>query len=83
MLEIESRREKIDEIDARIIALIKARQKASWDVQRLRRQAGGPQSDSSRESSIMVTYENALGQRGAGIAMEILAACRMQPLPRR
>lgn len=66
----------IDDIDAQIRALVARRRAVSHEVQSLRRSAGGPRIEHSRENEILSRYGDALGRPGVAMAMSILEICR-------
>lgn len=69
-------RTRIDDIDAQIRALVAQRRAVSHEVQALRRIAGGPRIEHSRENDILSRYGDALGRPGVAMAMSILEICR-------
>jgi chorismate mutase len=74
---IASNRARIDELDARIIELVKERMAASRAVQQARMGAGGRRVHLAREMEILRTYGDALGGRpGTSVAMTLLELCR-------
>jgi chorismate mutase len=74
---IAANRTRIDDLDARIIELVKERMAASGAVQRARMGAGGRRVHLAREMEILRTYGDALGGRaGTSVAMTLLELCR-------
>jgi chorismate mutase len=69
-------RERIDELDRRILELIVERAGVSHENQSARVAAGGRRLDLSRESQILATYRETLGKPGVTIAMAVLEFCR-------
>jgi chorismate mutase len=69
-------RRKIDELDGRIIDLIRQRVQVSRGVQQARTSAGGQQTDPRREEAIVARYQSALGPSGAEVAHAVLDASR-------
>jgi chorismate mutase len=69
-------RERIDELDDRIIALIRERIGASAEIQRTRIEAGGRRVSLSREMEIFNRYSDVLGRPGTALAMTLLELCR-------
>lgn len=69
-------RERIDTIDAEIIALWQERAAISGRVGAARQTAGGPRLVLSREQVIMDRFRQALGPDGTQLAMLILRAGR-------
>lgn len=75
---VEDGRNRLDEIDEQIRDLIRARRDVSLQVQQLRRAAGGPRIEHSRENEILGRYGDALGRPGVTLAMAVLEICRGQ-----
>ncbi|OAA25052.1 chorismate mutase [Frankia sp. EI5c] len=73
---IEEGRQMIDDIDARIRALVATRKEVSRQVQALRASEGGPRVEHGRENSIITSWADELGPRGAEIALAVLTLCR-------
>jgi len=71
-------RARLDAIDDQIRALLLARRGVSQQVQQLRRAAGGPRIEHSRENEILTRYSAALGRPGVSIGMAVLELCRGQ-----
>lgn len=69
-------RERIDDLDGRIIELIKERIGVSEEVQRARMAAGGRRLSLNREMEILTRYSDALGKPGTPLAMTLLELCR-------
>ncbi|MGW7292467.1 chorismate mutase [Streptomyces xiamenensis] len=70
-------RQRIDDLDARIVALIKERMSASDEIQQIRITDGGRRVDLAREMDILRHYGDALGrERGTRLAMTLLELCR-------
>ena len=76
--DIASGRAQLDAIDEQIRELVRARQRVSKQVQQLRRAAGGPRIEHSRENEILNRYSSALGRPGVALAMAVLELCRGQ-----
>ena len=76
--DIASGRARLDAIDEQIRELVRARQRVSKQVQQLRRAAGGPRIEHSRENEILTRYSSALGRPGVALAMAVLELCRGQ-----
>lgn len=76
--DIASGRAQLDAIDEQIRELVRARQQVSKQVQQLRRAAGGPRIEHSRENEILARYSAALGRPGVALAMAVLELCRGQ-----
>ena len=82
-------RSRIDELDARIIALVQERRTVAAGLAQTRDEAGGaPKGDGpqaggavglAREMEILSRYRSALGRPGTQLAMTLLALCRTQP----
>jgi chorismate mutase len=72
-------RARLDDIDAQLRDLVRARRDISRHVQQLRREAGGPRIEHSRENQIVNTYADELGRPGVGLAMAVLEICRGLP----
>lgn len=74
---ISGARQRIDDLDARIVALIKERMSASDEIQQIRITDGGRRVDLAREMDILRHYSDALGrERGTRLAMTLLELCR-------
>jgi chorismate mutase len=71
-------RAQLDAIDEQIRALVIARRQVSHQVQQLRRAAGGPRIEHSRENEILARYSDALGRPGVSLALAVLELCRGQ-----
>jgi chorismate mutase len=69
-------RAHLDAIDEQIRALVLARRAVSHQVQQLRRAAGGPRIEHSRENEILARYSAALGRPGVSLALAVLELCR-------
>ncbi|MBL1065676.1 chorismate mutase [Streptomyces sp. 7-21] len=69
-------RARIDELDARIIGLIKERMTVSDEVQRIRIASGGRRLHLAREMEILRRYHGELGKAGTQLAMTLLELCR-------
>ena len=72
-------RARLDAIDAELRDLVRARREISQQVQRLRRDAGGPRIEHSRENQILNAYGDELGRAGVGLALAVLEICRGLP----
>ncbi|MEU0838292.1 chorismate mutase [Streptomyces sp. NPDC005962] len=73
---IDSARERIDDLDGRILELIRERMAVSASVQEARIAAGGRRVHLSREMEILDRYRQALGKPGTTLAMTLLELCR-------
>ncbi|AHI00631.1 chorismate mutase [Kutzneria viridogrisea] len=69
---IAEQRKHIDELDQKIIELLKQRGEASATVQRVRTASGGAKTDPSREQEIISRYQEGLGANGSNVAKAIL-----------
>ena len=69
-------RARIDEIDAEIIRLVQERVGVSEQVQRARRESGGPRIVHARENEIVGRWRDALGRPGTAIALALLELSR-------
>ncbi|MFP8885860.1 chorismate mutase [Streptomyces mangrovi] len=69
-------RERIDELDRRIIDLVRERMEVSARIQRARIGAGGRRVNLSREMEILTRYRERLGRPGTSLAMTLLELCR-------
>jgi chorismate mutase len=65
-------RQRIDALDARIIALVRQRVETSGEVQRARMGAGGRRLHLAREMEVLRAYGDALGRPGTELAMALL-----------
>ena len=73
---VRSGRTQIDDLDARILALITERMGTAADIQAARIAEGGRRLDLKRETEIIARYREALGRPGVTIAMAVLELCR-------
>jgi chorismate mutase len=73
---ISGARERIDELDQRILGLLAERIAVSEEIQRARIASGGRRVHLSREMEVINRYSGALGKRGAALAMTVLELCR-------
>jgi chorismate mutase len=69
-------RERIDGLDARIIALVQERMTVSAGIQRTRIESGGRRVHLSREMDVLRQYSDSLGRPGTALAMTLLELCR-------
>ena len=69
-------RAQLDAIDEQIRSLVLTRRQVSQQVQQLRRAAGGPRIEHSRENEILTRYSAALGRPGVSLALAVLELCR-------
>ncbi|MCX4548800.1 chorismate mutase [Streptomyces sp. NBC_01267] len=69
-------RERIDDLDDRIIGLIQERMAVSTTIQEARTASGGRRVNLSRELEVLGHYSGALGKAGTGLAMTVLELCR-------
>ncbi|WP_369405994.1 chorismate mutase [Streptacidiphilus carbonis] len=69
-------RGRIDELDRRIIDLVRERMGVSAEVQSARMTTGGPRLALNRELEILARYRAALGPQGTEVAMQLLELCR-------
>lgn len=76
--DVASGRARLDAIDEQIRDLVQARRRVSQQVQQLRRAAGGPRIEHSRENEILNRYSEALGRPGVSLALAVLELCRGQ-----
>ena len=72
-------RARLDAIDAELRELVLARRAISQQVQRLRRESGGPRIEHARENQILNAYGDELGRAGVGLALAVLEICRGLP----
>ncbi|HET7900645.1 MAG TPA: chorismate mutase [Candidatus Nanopelagicales bacterium] len=73
--EIAALRGQIDEADAAIVAAIEQRRSLSARIQEVRRTAGGPQREPSREDVVVAAYADRLGHGGEDVGRAVLRAC--------
>ena len=73
---VRSGRTQIDDLDARILALITERISTAADIQVARIAEGGRRLDLKRETEIIARYRQALGRPGVTVAMAVLELCR-------
>ena len=69
-------RARIDDLDGRIIGLIKQRMAASAEVQAARIATGGPRLALAREMQILERFRSELGRPGTDVAKLLLELCR-------
>jgi chorismate mutase len=69
-------RRRIDDLDARIIGLVRERMSVSAEVQRARMGSGGRRVHLAREMEILHGYGDALGRPGTALAMTLLELSR-------
>jgi len=69
-------RERIDDLDARILALVAERIETAAAIQASRIAEGGRRVDLKRETEIIARYRAALGRPGVTVAMAMLELCR-------
>lgn len=69
-------RERIDDLDGRIIGLVQERMAVSAVIQRERIASGGRRVNLSREMEILGHYREQLGRPGTALAMTLLELCR-------
>jgi len=65
-------RERIDAIDAELIALVQRRMAVSAEIQTSRIAEGGRRLDLRRETEVIGRYTRALGRPGTSVAMALL-----------
>ena len=75
---IADERARIDQLDARILGLVRERVEASARVQEARIAAGGRRVHLARENEILARYRAELGRPGTDLAMTLLGLCRGQ-----
>jgi len=73
---VRSGRAQIDDLDARILALITERISTAADIQAARIADGGRRLDLKRETEIIARYRQVLGRPGVTVAMAVLELCR-------
>jgi chorismate mutase len=69
-------RERIDDLDRRIIELVQQRIAVSAGIQQARIASGGRRVNLSREMAILSAYRDELGRPGTALAMTLLELCR-------
>jgi chorismate mutase len=72
VLGVRSGRERIDALDAELIALIERRVAVSGEIQASRLAEGGRRLDLRRETEVIGRYNRALGRPGTAVAMALL-----------
>ncbi|MDM4719727.1 chorismate mutase [Micromonospora sp. WMMA1363] len=75
-LSIGEARAQIDDLDLRIIDLLRLRREVSHRIQQARLQAGGPRIDPGREAEIAQVYHSFFGEDGDDVAAVVLRVCR-------
>jgi chorismate mutase len=73
---VRSGRAQIDDLDARILALITERVHTAAGIQAARIADGGRRLDLKRETEIIARYRAALGRPGVTVALAVLELCR-------
>ncbi|MYS19412.1 chorismate mutase [Streptomyces sp. DvalAA-14] len=73
---IAGKRRRIDDLDARIIALVGERMAVSAEIQTARIGAGGRRLHLNREMEVLRGYGEALGKPGTALGMTLLELCR-------
>ncbi len=73
--EISALRAQIDAADAAIAEAIAHRRSLSARIQEVRRTAGGPPREPSREDVVVSTYAERLGHGGDAVGRAVLDAC--------
>ena len=73
---VRSGRAQIDDLDARILALITERVNTAASIQAARIADGGRRLDLKRETEIIARYRAALGRPGVTVALAVLELCR-------
>ena len=68
-------RARIDAADAGIAEAVAHRRELSARIQELRRTAGGPPREPSREDVVVSAYAERLGHGGADVGRAVLRAC--------
>lgn len=69
-------RQRIDDLDGRIIGLVQERMAVSAVIQEARITSGGRRVNLSREMEILSHYRDQLGRPGTALAMTLLELCR-------
>ncbi|HCA85735.1 MAG TPA: chorismate mutase [Streptomyces sp.] len=69
-------RDRIDDLDGRIIGLVQERIAVSTAIQEARTASGGRRVNLSREMEILNHYSGQLGKPGTALAMTLLELCR-------
>ncbi|AEW96040.1 MULTISPECIES: chorismate mutase [Streptomycetaceae] len=69
-------RDRIDDLDERILALVEERMAVSAAIQRARIASGGRRVSLTREMEIIGRYHERLGKPGTALAMTLLELCR-------
>jgi len=69
-------RSRIDDLDDKLVQLVKERQALSQQIQAARVAAGGVRIELSRESQVLAAYGRGLGAAGTPLATAVLRACR-------
>ncbi|MFJ4850558.1 chorismate mutase [Streptomyces sp. NPDC088733] len=68
--------QRIDDLDARIVALIRERMTVSAGIQRARIASGGRRVHLAREMEVLARFRGELGRPGTTLAMTLLELCR-------
>ncbi|GAA2075332.1 hypothetical protein GCM10009801_29930 [Streptomyces albiaxialis] len=75
---ISGERARIDQLDARILGLVRERVEISARIQEARIASGGRRVHLAREKEILDRYRAELGRPGTELAMTLLGLCRGQ-----
>ncbi|MFE6779117.1 chorismate mutase [Streptomyces sp. NPDC057702] len=73
---IRDARQRIDDLDGRIIGLVQERAAVSAAIQRERITSGGRRVNLARELEVLNHYRGQLGKPGTALAMTLLELCR-------
>ncbi|SFE80672.1 chorismate mutase [Actinacidiphila alni] len=73
---IAEKRRRIDDLDTRIIDLVRERMTVSGQIQHERIGAGGRRVSLNREMEVLTHYSAELGRPGTTLAMTLLELCR-------
>jgi chorismate mutase len=76
---VQTGRDRIDEIDAELVRLVRERTLVSGQVQQARQAAGGPRVAHARENEVVGRWRSELGRPGSAIAMALLELGRGRP----
>ena len=76
MTDVVALRARIDELDTRLLELVRERREVSREIQAVRTAAGDTTVSPAREQQIRQAYADALGEHGADLAAAVLVVCR-------
>ena len=76
MTDVVALRARIDELDTKLLELVRERREVSREIQAVRTAASDTTVSPAREQQIRQAYADALGEHGADLAAAVLVVCR-------